>query len=134
MPTITSLPACEQQLTDEQRRNLGARHVAGNLRSRIEQGWRSTFVLSEEDARSRLEILSSTCRTARHRRDLADTAKARFSGKYLVVRIDASSRYEGHARFRGEDPGFCGEGEPRNTFRQAAKYLDPRTPRTAASS
>ena len=66
------------------------------------------YELSDQDARGRLDILS-TYLANKHGIQVTwiDAAKARFSGKYLVVRIDGELTLgNGHARFRGEDPGL----------------------------
>jgi len=66
------------------------------------------YALSDEDARSRLEILGQYL-VNRHgiRVTWVDQKTARFSGKYLVVKIDGELTLgNGQAQFRGEDPGF----------------------------
>ena len=86
------------------------------------------YVLSDQDARSRLEILGQYL-SNKHGIAVTwvDPAKARFSGKYLVVRIDGELTLgEGHARFRGEDPGFLWRGRAKDYIQgKLAKYLDP---------
>jgi hypothetical protein len=61
-----------------------------------------------DDARARLEVLGEYLHN-RHgiRVTWSDDGRARFHGKYLVVKIDGEMRLEpGMVRFRGEDPGF----------------------------
>jgi hypothetical protein len=54
--------------------------------------------------------------------------KARFTGKYLVVRIEGELTLGGgRARFRGEDPGFLWRGKAKEYIRKLATYLDPKT-------
>jgi hypothetical protein len=87
------------------------------------------YELSDQDARGRLEILGQYL-TNRHgiRVTWLDPAKARFTGKYLVVRIDGELTLgDGHARFRGEDPGFLWRGRAKDYIQgKLAAYLDPK--------
>jgi hypothetical protein len=89
------------------------------------------YELSDQEARSRLDILGQYL-VNKHGITVTwvDPAKARFSGKYLVVRIDGELTLgSGHARFRGEDPGFLWRGGAKDYIQgKLAKYLDPRTP------
>ena len=86
------------------------------------------YELSDQDARGRLEILTQYLAN-KHGIKVTwlDAAKARFSGKYLVVRIDGELTLGGgHARFRGEDPGFLWRGRAKEYIQgKLAKYLDP---------
>ena len=86
--------------------------------------------LSEDDARSRLEILG-TYLVNRHGIKVTwlDPARARFSGKYLVVKIDGElTLKDGRAQFKGEDPGFLWRNRAKDYIHgKLAKYLDPKT-------
>lgn len=86
------------------------------------------YSLSDEEARSRLAILGEYLAN-RHGIKvswLADN-RARFAGKYLVVRIEGELTLgEGHARFHGEDPGFLWRNRAKDYIQgKLAKYLDP---------
>lgn len=87
------------------------------------------YELSEQDALARLEILGQYL-TNKHGIKVTwiEAAKARFSGKYLVVRIDGELTLGGgRAKFRGEDPGFLWRGRAKDYIHgKLAKYLDPR--------
>jgi hypothetical protein len=89
------------------------------------------YELSDQEARGRLDLLSQFLA---NKHGIAvtwvDPAKARFSGKYLVVRIEGDLTLgSGHARFRGEDPGFLWRGRAKEYIQgKLAKYLDPKTP------
>ena len=86
------------------------------------------YSLSDEDARSRLEILGAYL-SNRHGIKVSwlDSSRARFSGRYLVVRIEGELTLgESHARFRGEDPGFLWRNRAKDYIQsKLAKYLDP---------
>jgi len=87
------------------------------------------YELSDQDARSRLELLGQYLAN-RHGIQVTwlETAKARFTGKYLVVRIDGELTLGGgRAKFRGEDPGFLWRGRAKDYIqRKLATYLDPK--------
>lgn len=87
------------------------------------------YELSEQDARARLDILSKYLGN-KHGIKVTwlDEAKARFSGKYLVVRIEGELTLgNGRAKFRGEDPGFLWRGKAKEYIHdKLAKYLDPK--------
>jgi len=89
------------------------------------------YELSDQEARGRLDILSQYLAN-KHGIIVTwvDPAKARFSGKYLVVRIEGELTLgSGHARFRGEDPGFLWRGRAKEYIHgKLAKYLDPKNP------
>ena len=55
------------------------------------------------------------------------TQRAKFSGKYLVVKIDGElSIGNGRAQFKGEDPGFLWRNRAKDYIQgKLAKYLDP---------
>ena len=86
------------------------------------------YDLSDQDARGRLDILGRYLEN-KHGIKVTwlDAVKARFTGKYLVVRIDGELTLGGgHARFRGEDPGFLWRGRAKEYIQgKLAKYLDP---------
>jgi Putative polyhydroxyalkanoic acid system protein (PHA_gran_rgn) len=89
------------------------------------------YELSDQDARGRLDILSQYLAN-KHGIQVTwvEPAKAKFSGKYLVVRIDGELTLgNGRAQFRGEDPGFLWRGRAKEYIQdKLAKYLDPRNP------
>ena len=86
------------------------------------------YVLSDQDALSRLQILG-TYLANRHgiKVTWVDDTRAKFNGKYLVVKIDGElSLGSGHARFKGEDPGFLWRNRAKDYIQgKLAKYLDP---------
>ena len=74
------------------------------------------YALSEDDARSRLEILGKYLAN-RHGIQVTwlDGGRAKFHGRYLVVKIDGElTMGDGHARFKGEDPGFLWRGKAKS--------------------
>jgi hypothetical protein len=87
------------------------------------------YELSDQDARGRLEILGQYL-SNKHGIKVTwlDPAKARFTGKYLVVKIHGELTLGGGcARFRGEDPGFLWRGRAKEYIQgKLAAYLDPR--------
>ncbi|MGN6104420.1 MAG: polyhydroxyalkanoic acid system family protein [Kofleriaceae bacterium] len=87
------------------------------------------YALSDEDARSRLEVLGQYLGN-KHGIKVTwlDGARARFSGKYLVVKIDGELTVKnGQAQFRGEDPGFLWRARAKDYIQgKLAKYLDPK--------
>ncbi|MCX5744908.1 MAG: polyhydroxyalkanoic acid system family protein [Proteobacteria bacterium] len=87
------------------------------------------YSLSDEEARARLEVLGQYLAN-RHgiKVTWADPTKARFMGKYLVVKIDGElSLGSGMAKFRGEDPGFLWRNRAKDYIQgKLAKYLDPK--------
>ena len=88
------------------------------------------YTLSDDDARARLELLG-TYLTNRHgiKVTWSDPTKARFSGKYLLVRIEGDlSLGGGKAHFKGEDPGFLWRKKATEYIKEKLeKYLDPKT-------
>lgn len=86
------------------------------------------YSLPDPDARSRLEILGEYL-SNKHgiKVTWVDNLRARFSGKYLVVRIDGElSIGNGRAQFKGEDPGFLWRNRAKDYIQgKLAKYLDP---------
>ena len=87
------------------------------------------YALSDTDARSRLEILGEYL-SNRHgiRVTWVEPKRAKFSGKYLVVKIDGELTLgEGRAQFKGEDPGFLWRSRAKDYIQgKLAKYLDPK--------
>lgn len=87
------------------------------------------YELSDQDARGRLEILGQYLAN-RHgiKVTWVAPATAKFSGKYLVVRIDGELTLGGgRAKFRGEDPGFLWRGRAKDYIQgKLATYLDPK--------
>jgi len=67
------------------------------------------YALSDQDARSRLELLGA------------------YLAKYLVVKIDGELTLgNGHAQFKGEDPGFLWRNKAKDYIKgKLATYLDP---------
>ena len=88
------------------------------------------YALSDDEARSRLEILGAYL-INRHGIQVTwlDPNRARFSGKYLVVRIDGELTINsGKGQFKGEDPGFLWRGRAKDYIeKKLEKYLDPTT-------
>nr|HEX4314276.1 polyhydroxyalkanoic acid system family protein [Kofleriaceae bacterium] len=87
--------------------------------------------LSEDEARGRLETLGKYL-TNRHGIAVTwlDPSRAKFSGKYLVVKIEGElSMGNGKARFKGQDPGFLWRKRAEDYIREKlAYYLDPKNP------
>lgn len=87
------------------------------------------YALSDQDARSRLEILGQYLGNKHGIKvTWVDDGRARFTGKYLVVKIDGELTVKnGKAQFRGEDPGFLWRGRAKDYIEsKLAKYLDPK--------
>lgn len=87
------------------------------------------YVVSDTEARARLEILGQYLQN-KHGIKVAwiEDTKAKFTGKYLVVKIDGELTVRnGLAQFRGEDPGFLWRGRAKDYIEsKLAKYLDPK--------
>lgn len=87
--------------------------------------------LADADARARLEVLGEYL-TNRHGIKVSwlDANRAKFSGKYLVVKIEGElSMSAGLVKFRGEDPGFLWRRKASDYIEgKLAKYLDAKTP------
>ncbi|HET7502880.1 MAG TPA: polyhydroxyalkanoic acid system family protein [Kofleriaceae bacterium] len=87
------------------------------------------YELSDQDARGRLDILGRYLAN-KHGIKVTwiDPVKAKFTGKYLVVKIDGELTLgNGRARFRGEDPGFLWRNRAKEYIQaKLAKYLDPK--------
>lgn len=92
------------------------------------------YSLSDSDAKARLELLGQYLAN-RHGIKVTwlDSAKARFAGKYLVVKIDGElSLGNGRALFKGEDPGFLWRNKAKDYIQgKLAKYLDPKNEASA---
>jgi len=92
------------------------------------------YVLSDTDAKTRLELLGKYLAN-KHGIKVTwlDANKARFSGKYLLVKIEGElSLGNSRAQFKGEDPGFLLRGKAKEYIQgKLAMYLDPKV--TAAS-
>ncbi len=84
--------------------------------------------LTLDDARARLRVLGEYLHN-RHgiKVTWADDDRARFAGKYLVVKIDGEMRNEaGRVRFHGEDPGFLWRKKATEYIQgKLISYLDP---------
>ena len=89
------------------------------------------YVLSDQEARSRLELLGQYL-VNKHGIKVTwqDENKARFSGKYLLVKIEGElSVGNSRAQFKGEDPGFLLRSRAKDYIHgKLAKYLDPKVP------
>ena len=89
------------------------------------------YALSEQDARSRLEILGQYL-VNKHGIKVSwlDDSRAKFSGKYLVVKIEGELTLKnGRAQFRGQDPGLLWRNRAKDYIKgKLEKYLDPNTP------
>lgn len=89
------------------------------------------YQMSDADARARLDVLGHYLAN-KHGIQVtwSDALKGRFSGKYLVVKIEGELTLgNGKAKFRGEDPGFLWRGRAKEYIQEKlAKYLDPKTP------
>ena len=88
------------------------------------------YSLPDPDAKSRLEILGEYLANKHGIKvTWVDAKRAKFSGKYLVVKIDGElSIGNGRAQFKGEDPGFLWRSRAKDYIQgKLAKYLDPQT-------
>ncbi len=88
------------------------------------------YVVTDEDAKSRLELLGQYL-SNKHgiKVSWVDDNRARFAGKYLVVKIEGElSIKNGRATFKGEDPGFLWRNRAKDYIEgKLASYLDPKT-------
>jgi hypothetical protein len=87
------------------------------------------YTLSDEDARSRLGVLGQYLGNKHGIKvTWVEPTRARFTGKYLVVKIDGELTVgNGLAQFRGEDPGFLWRSRAKDYIQsKLAKYLDPK--------
>jgi hypothetical protein len=92
------------------------------------------YELSDQDAKGRLDILGQYL-VNKHGIKVTwlDDRRAKFSGKYLVVKIEGElTLANGQIRFRGEDPGFLWRSRAKDYIAGKLKtYLDPTaTPET----
>ncbi len=89
------------------------------------------YVLSDTDAKDRLDVLGQYLQN-KHGIKVTwlDEKRARFSGKYLLVKIEGElSLGNSHAQFKGEDPGFLLRSRAKDYIQgKLAKYLDPKVP------
>jgi hypothetical protein len=86
------------------------------------------YSLPDPDAKSRLEILGEYLGNKHGIKvTWVDAGRAKFTGKYLVVKIDGElSIGNGRAQFKGEDPGFLWRSRAKDYIQsKLAKYLDP---------
>jgi hypothetical protein len=88
------------------------------------------YALSDQDAKTRLEVLGRYLQN-RHGIKVTwqDEKKAKFSGKYLMVKIEGELAVgNSRAIFKGEDPGFLLRARAKDYIQgKLAKYLDPKT-------
>ena len=78
------------------------------------------YTLSDQDALARLQLLGTYLQN-RHGINVTwvDGSRAKFAGKYMVVKINGElSLSDGHARFRGEDPGFLGRNKAKDYIKE----------------
>jgi len=88
------------------------------------------YAVSDQDAKSRLELLGQYLANKHGIKVLwVDENRARFTGKYLVVKIEGElSLTGGRAIFKGEDPGFLWRNRAKDYIEgKLASYLDPKT-------
>ena len=88
------------------------------------------YAVSDQDAKSRLELLGQYLANKHGIKVLwVDENRARFTGKYLVVKIEGElSLQGGRAIFKGEDPGFLWRNRAKDYIEgKLASYLDPKT-------
>ena len=88
------------------------------------------YALSDQDAKSRLEVLGKYLENKHGIRvTWQDEKKAKFSGKYLMVKIEGELAVgNSRAIFKGEDPGFLLRARAKDYIQsKLAKYLDPKT-------
>jgi hypothetical protein len=86
------------------------------------------YFLPDTDAKSRLELLGEYLANKHGIKvTWVDDQRAKFSGKYLVVKIDGELTLKnGRAQFKGEDPGFLWRSRAKDYIQgKLAKYLDP---------
>ncbi len=88
------------------------------------------YALSDQDAKTRLEVLGKYLENKHGIRvTWQDEKKAKFSGKYLMVKIEGELNVgNSRAIFKGEDPGFLLRARAKDYIQgKLAKYLDPKT-------
>lgn len=87
------------------------------------------YVLSDQDAKVRLDLLGQYLHNKHGIKvTWVDEQRARFSGKYLMVKIEGElSMGNSRALFKGEDPGFLLRARAKDYIQgKLAKYLDPK--------
>lgn len=87
------------------------------------------YVLSDQEARERLDVLGQYLHNKHNIKvTWVDEKRARFSGKYLLVKIEGELTLgNSRAMFKGEDPGFLVRARARDYIQsKLAKYLDPK--------
>jgi Putative polyhydroxyalkanoic acid system protein (PHA_gran_rgn) len=84
----------------------------------------------DAEVRPRLEKLSSYLHNRHGIKIEWNGTKAKFSGKYLVVKIDGELAIGANiVTFRGEDPGFLWRKKASEYIAEKLEtYLDPTTP------
>ncbi len=84
--------------------------------------------LPVSDARARLEVLGEYLHNRHGIKVTWNGDKARFAGKYLVVKIDGEMQLgPTEVRFKGEDPGFLWRKKATEYIEGKLKaYLDPK--------
>jgi hypothetical protein len=88
----------------------------------------SQHALPVGDARARLEVLGEYLHNRHGIKVTWNGDKARFAGKYLVVKIDGEMSVSPTAvQFKGEDPGFLWRKKAVEYIEGKLKaYLDPK--------
>lgn len=88
------------------------------------------YTLSDQDAKERLDVLGKYLEN-KHGINVTwvDENRARFSGKYLVVKIEGELAVgNSHAVFKGEDPGFLLRSRAKDYIQGKLRdYLNPKT-------
>ncbi len=90
------------------------------------------YSLSDQEAWSQLALLGGIPRRARHgiKVTWVDATRARFSGKYLIVKIDGDLTLgNGHAQFKGEDRAFLWRNRAKGLHPEQAGRNAPRSDR-----
>lgn len=87
------------------------------------------YTMPDTEAKERLDLLGKYL-TNRHGINVSwvDDKKAKFSGKYLVVKIEGELTLgAGKAAFKGQDPGWPWRKKAEDYIRgKIAHYLDPK--------
>ncbi len=85
--------------------------------------------LDKGEAKTRLEALGDYFQNKHGLKVTWQGESATVQGKYLVVAIDGSLRFEGEkVVFEGKDPGMLWRGKAKEYLAgKLAKYLDPAT-------
>ena len=87
------------------------------------------YAVPDTDARARLEVLGKYLENKHGIKVTWTDAKAKFSGKYLMVKIEGELAVgNSRAVFKGEDPGFLLRGRAKDYIKgKLETYLDPAT-------